>query len=52
MLAAGYGLVELVAATTVVRLITYLIYRANAYRVFPGLQIRAWRRSAASACAK
>jgi O-antigen/teichoic acid export membrane protein len=40
VLAAGYGLVELVAATTTVRLVTYLIYRANAYRVFPGLRIR------------
>lgn len=40
VLAAGYGLVELVAATTAVRLATYLIYRANAYRVFPGLRIR------------
>jgi O-antigen/teichoic acid export membrane protein len=40
VLAAGYGLVELVAATTVVRLLTYLVYRANAYRVFGGLQIR------------
>ena len=40
VLAAGYGLVELVAATTTVRLLTYLIYRANAYRVFPGLRIR------------
>ena len=40
VLAAGFGLVELVAATTFVRLVTYLIYRVNAYRVFPGLQIR------------
>ena len=40
VLAAGYGLVELVAATTFVRLVTYLVYRVNAYRVFPGLQIR------------
>ena len=40
VLAAGYGLIELVVATTVVRLLTYLVYRANAYRVFPGLQIR------------
>ena len=40
VLAAGYGLVELVAATTAVRLLTFLVYRANAYRVFPGLQIR------------
>jgi O-antigen/teichoic acid export membrane protein len=40
VLAAGYGLVELVATTTMVRLLTYLVYRANAYRVFPGLQLR------------
>src|SRR6185503_12879957 len=40
VLAAGYGLIELVAATTAVRLLTYLVYRMNAYRVFPGLQIR------------
>jgi O-antigen/teichoic acid export membrane protein len=41
VLLLGYGLVELVAATTAVRVVTYGIYRANAYRVFPGLQIRA-----------
>jgi O-antigen/teichoic acid export membrane protein len=40
VLSAGFGLVELVAATTCVRLLTYVIYRANAYRVFPGLRIR------------
>lgn len=40
VLLAGYGLVELVAATTGVRLLFYFIYRANAYRVFPGLSIR------------
>jgi O-antigen/teichoic acid export membrane protein len=40
VLAAGYGLVELVAATTLVRLLTYGVYRANAYRVFPELRIR------------
>src|SRR4029077_1057907 len=37
VLLAGYGLVELVAATTLVRVLTYFVYRANAYRVFPGL---------------
>jgi O-antigen/teichoic acid export membrane protein len=37
----GYGLVGLVAATTTVRVLTYAIYRANAYRVFPHLRIRA-----------
>jgi O-antigen/teichoic acid export membrane protein len=41
VLALGYGLVELVAATTLVRVLTYAVYRANAYRVFPGLRIRA-----------
>src|SRR4030095_9063393 len=40
LLLAGYGLVELVIATTTVRLLTYWVYRANAYRVFPGLQLR------------
>ena len=40
VLAAGFGLVELVAATTLVRVLTYFVYRANAYRVFPGLRIR------------
>ncbi len=41
VLALGYGLVELVAATTTVRVLTYWVYRANAYRVFPGLRISA-----------
>lgn len=36
----GFGLVELVIATSVVRLLTYAVYRTNAYRVFPGLSIR------------
>lgn len=40
VLLAGYGLVELVAATTAVRLLSSLVYRANAYRVFPGLSVR------------
>jgi O-antigen/teichoic acid export membrane protein len=40
VLGLGYGLVELVAATTIVRVLTYGIYRANAYRVFPGLRLR------------
>lgn len=40
VLTAGFGLIELVAATTCVRLLTYLAYRANAYRVFPDLHIR------------
>jgi O-antigen/teichoic acid export membrane protein len=40
VLMAGYGLVELVLATTTVRVATYWVYRANAYRVFPGLRLR------------
>ena len=40
VLAAGYGLAELVVATTIVRVLTYWAYRANAYRVFPGLRLR------------
>jgi O-antigen/teichoic acid export membrane protein len=36
----GYGLVELVMATTTVRLIPYWIYRRNAHAVFPELRIR------------
>jgi O-antigen/teichoic acid export membrane protein len=40
VLAAGYGLIPLVIATTSVRLLTYVVYRANAYRVFPALSIR------------
>ena len=40
VLSAGYGLVELVVATTLVRMLTYWVYRANAYRVFPGLRLR------------
>jgi O-antigen/teichoic acid export membrane protein len=40
VLLLGYGLIGVVAATTAVRLITFLIYRANAYRVFPGLVLR------------
>jgi O-antigen/teichoic acid export membrane protein len=35
----GFGLVELVVATTLVRLIPYWIYRYNAYKVFPELHI-------------
>ncbi len=36
---AGYDLVYLVAATTAVRMSAYLMYRINAYRVFPELHI-------------
>ena len=40
VLLAGYGVVELVAATTLVRLLAYGVYRLNAYRVFPALELR------------
>ena len=40
VLKSGYGLVPLVAATTTVRVAAYFIYRRNAFRVFPPLQIR------------
>jgi O-antigen/teichoic acid export membrane protein len=40
VLKAGYGLVPLVAATTTVRVASYFIYRRNAFRVFPLLEIR------------
>lgn len=40
VLLAGYGLAELVVATTAVRLLTLWVYRANAYRVFPALSVR------------
>ena len=40
VLSSGYGLVTLVAATTTARVGSYFIYRRNAFRVFPLLQIR------------
>lgn len=40
VLMAGYGIVALVAATTCVRVIAYFVYRQNAYRIFPELEIR------------
>jgi O-antigen/teichoic acid export membrane protein len=40
VLLGGYGLVTLVAATTVVRVLAFFVYRRNAYRVFPELRIR------------
>ena len=51
VLRAGYGLIELVAATTAVRLLTYGVYRANAYRVFPGCRLST-ACSAASDCVR
>jgi O-antigen/teichoic acid export membrane protein len=40
VLLTGGGLVRLVAAMTAVRLAGYVVYRLNAYRVFPLLRIR------------
>jgi O-antigen/teichoic acid export membrane protein len=40
VLLSGYGLIELVAVTTTIRLLSYVGYRMNAYRAFPGLEIR------------
>jgi O-antigen/teichoic acid export membrane protein len=40
VLVAGYGLIPLVMATTTVRILTYFIYRRNAYRIYPPLRIR------------
>lgn len=37
---AGYGLLTLVACTSLVRFVTYFVYRRNAYKVFPALRIR------------
>jgi O-antigen/teichoic acid export membrane protein len=36
----GFGLIPLVAATSLVRFATYSVYRRNAFKVFPGLRIR------------
>ena len=40
VLLTGGGLVELVAWTTGIRVLALLLYRANAYRIFPALRIR------------
>src|SRR5262249_38133946 len=40
VLVRGYGLVELVAAATGIRMLAYAGYRLNAYRAYPGLLIR------------
>lgn len=40
VLSAGYGLVELVAATSAVRVLSLTLFAWNAYRVFPGLHVR------------
>jgi O-antigen/teichoic acid export membrane protein len=39
MLLLGFSLVELVAATTAVRIVTYLFYAWNAFSTFPALSI-------------
>ena len=39
VLDAGYGLVALVAATTLVRVVSLVAYAWNAFRVYPGLRI-------------
>jgi len=36
----GFGLVPLVAATSLVRFATYFVYRRSAFKVFPALKIR------------
>jgi O-antigen/teichoic acid export membrane protein len=40
MLLAGCTLVQLVTVTTGIRILTYFVYRLNAYHVFPLLRIR------------
>lgn len=40
MLLMGFSLVQLVMVTTSVRILTYFVYRLNAYHVFPLLSIR------------
>jgi O-antigen/teichoic acid export membrane protein len=39
VLRSGYGLVTLVASTTSLRILSYFIYRRNAFKVFPPLRI-------------
>jgi O-antigen/teichoic acid export membrane protein len=40
MLMMGYNLEQLVLVTTTIRVLTYFVYRLNAYHVFPALSIR------------
>lgn len=40
MLLAGFSLVQLVLVTTAIRVATYLLYRWNAYTIFPALSVR------------
>lgn len=42
VLLAGFGLIGVIVATTTVRVVTYFVYGANAYRVFPLLRLD-WR---------
>ena len=42
VLLAGYGLPELLRRRRGVRILSYLAYALNAYRVFPPLRIRPW----------
>jgi O-antigen/teichoic acid export membrane protein len=42
VLLLGYGVIALVATTTAVRILALLVYRMNAYRVYPGLSIN-WK---------
>ena len=41
VLLMGFGVIELVAVTTAVRIAALFVYRLNAYRVYPGLRISA-----------
>jgi O-antigen/teichoic acid export membrane protein len=40
MLMSGYTLEQLVIVTTTIRVMTYFVYRLNAYHIFPALSIR------------
>jgi len=40
MLLSGATLVQLVLTTTTIRILTYFVYRLNAYQVFPALSVR------------
>jgi O-antigen/teichoic acid export membrane protein len=40
MLLMGFSLVQMVIGTTIFRLVTYVLFRWNAYAVFPALRIR------------
>ena len=40
MFSLGYGLIELVAATTAIRILSFVAYSQSAYAAFPELSIR------------